>query len=76
MPTIPSENMREIGRIDPNISFFQQEIPNPFANGFFKHVQPPEAARFRGLTAFSRLDFLSKTYYITHAKLKLTWRIF
>ena len=35
MPPIPPENMRGIGgvrRIDPNDPFFQQEIPNPFAN--------------------------------------------
>ena len=35
MPPIPPENMRGIGgvrRIDPNDPFFQQDIPNPFAN--------------------------------------------
>ena len=35
LPPIPPENMRGIGgarRIDPNDPFFQQEIPNPFAN--------------------------------------------
>ena len=35
MPPIPPENMRGIGgvrRIDPNDPFFQQNIPNPFAN--------------------------------------------
>ncbi len=35
MPPIPPENMRGIGgvrRIDPNDPFFQQDIPNPFAD--------------------------------------------
>lgn len=35
LPPIPPENMRGIGgvrRIDPNDPFFQQDIPNPFAN--------------------------------------------
>jgi len=35
MPPIPPENMRGIGgvrRIDPNDPFFQQDIPNSFAN--------------------------------------------
>ena len=35
LPPIPPENMRGIGgvrRIDPDDPFFQQDIPNPFAN--------------------------------------------